>query len=93
MTHYHRFFLLKHRRKGDGSKLPSSFSSQTQRRQNTQKNNKKKPIERKELTFFLSLLHLGWNTPLAFSSPWSFNVELSTFLSLVSHVSLKLCAT
>jgi hypothetical protein len=25
-------------------------------------------------------LHLGWNTPLAFSSSRSFNVELSTFL-------------
>jgi hypothetical protein len=33
------------------------------------------------------LLCLGWSTPLAFSSPCSFNFELSTFLKLcVSHL-------
>jgi hypothetical protein len=41
---------------------------------------KKKCRERRELTFLLLLLHLGWSAPLAFSSPCSFNVELSTFL-------------
>ncbi len=39
---------------------------------------KKKCKERREITFFL--LHLGWNTPFAFASSHSFNVELSTFL-------------
>jgi hypothetical protein len=51
------------------------FSS---RRKQTHRNKKAK--EGRELTFLLMLLHLGWNTALAFSSPCSFNVELCTFL-------------
>jgi hypothetical protein len=35
---------------------------------------------------------LGWNVPFAFSSPHSFDVELSTFLKLcVSHFLEALC--
>jgi hypothetical protein len=38
------------------------------------------------------LLHLGWNVPLAFPSPHSFNVELSTFFKLcVSRLFKVLC--
>ncbi len=54
------------------------------------KNRKKKCREGKELTFLLLLLHLGWTTPLAFSSPRSFNVGLSTFMSPWSSVLFKL---
>jgi hypothetical protein len=37
-------------------------------------------------------LHLGWNAPLAFSSPHSFNIELSTFLKpCVSRFLEALC--
>jgi hypothetical protein len=44
-------------------------------------------MQRKEGAYLLSLLHLGWSTPLVFSSPHSFNVELSTFLKpCVSHL-------
>jgi hypothetical protein len=54
---------------------------------------KKKCKERKELTYLLPLLHLGWNTPLAFSSPHIPSTLSSPPLSLVFHISLKLCAT
>jgi hypothetical protein len=37
-------------------------------------------MQRRELTILLSLLLLGWSTPLSFSSPRSLNVELCTFL-------------
>jgi hypothetical protein len=38
------------------------------------------------------LLHLGWSTLLAFSSPHSFNVELFTFLKpCVSRLLEALC--
>jgi hypothetical protein len=36
---------------------------------------------------------LGWSTPLAFSSPDSFNVELSTFFKPCVYISSKLYAT
>jgi hypothetical protein len=37
-------------------------------------------------------LHLGWNAPLVFSSPHSFNVEFSTFLKpCVSRLLEALC--
>ncbi len=48
--------------------------------------------ERKELSFLLLLLHLGWNITLFFSSPHSFNNELSTFFNpCVSHLFKALC--
>jgi len=53
---------------------------------------KKKCRERRELTFLLLLLHLGESTPLAFSSPRSFNFEPSTFLKpCVSRLLEALC--
>jgi hypothetical protein len=55
------------------------FFFSSKREKNTKKR-KKKCRERRELTFLLLFLHLGGSTLLAFSSPCSFNVELSTFL-------------
>jgi hypothetical protein len=63
---------------------PSSFQTKTKKERRRRK--KKKTIEEKkcrdgrELTFLLSLLHLGQNTPLAFSTSCSCNFEFSTFL-------------
>jgi hypothetical protein len=58
---------------------PSSSSSQVEEKKKKHRE-KKKFREGRELTFLLSLMCLGWNTPFTFSSPCSFNVELSTFL-------------
>ncbi len=72
------FFYSSKRKKG-----------KTQRKKNHRK--EKKCKERRECTFLLSFVHLGWSAPLAISSPHSFTVELSTFLtSPQSFVLLKL---
>ncbi len=58
---------------------------QKKRKKNTNKKNYK---EGRELTFFLLLLHLGWSSPLAFSSCFF----LSTFLQCwVFHFLWSLC--
>ncbi len=54
------------------------FFFSSRRKKNIEK--KKKCKEGRELTFLLMLVRLGWSAPLAFSSPRSFNVELSSFL-------------
>jgi hypothetical protein len=52
MAHCRRLLLLCNTiTKEDNGTLPSPSSFQTQRRQNTQKNNKKIPREGRELTF------------------------------------------
>jgi len=66
------------------------FFSSRRKERKTQKKIKCK--ERRELTFLLLLLHLGWSIPLTFPSPHSFNVELSTFFKFcVSHFFEVLC--
>ncbi len=72
------------------------FSSRREKKitQKKKKNHrgKKKCREGRELTFLFSLLHLGWSAPLDFSSPHSFNIELSTFLKpCVSRLPEALC--
>jgi hypothetical protein len=68
---------------------PSSLQIETKperkrklKKHNENKNHrgKKKCRQGRELTFLLSILHLGCSALLAFSFPHSFNVELSTFL-------------
>jgi hypothetical protein len=63
----------------------SSSSSQANKKKEKHKEWKihikeKKCKEGRELTYLFLLLHLGWNSLLAFSSPHSFNIELYTFL-------------
>jgi hypothetical protein len=72
------------------------FSIRRKKRKTQRKKNhrgKKKCKEGKALIFLLLLLHLGRSAPLAFSSPHSFNVELSTFVKPCVYISSKLCAT
>jgi hypothetical protein len=54
------------------------LSSSSQAKKKHREKNKCK--EGRELTFLPLLLRLWWSAPLAFSSPRSFNIELSTFL-------------
>jgi len=64
----------------------------SRKREKNTKKRKKKCRERRELTFLLLLLHLRRSTFLAFSSPRSFNHELSTFLkACVSRLFEALC--
>ncbi len=56
------------------------------------KEKKRKCKKGRELTFLLSLLHLGESIPLAFSFAHSFNIEFSTFLKpYVSYFLEALC--
>jgi hypothetical protein len=77
-TSYHCLFDCNNTIEENDSTLPSSFSFQTQSRQNTQENNnKKKPRERRELTFKLSLypLTFGSASTLLFQTLSSFQTK------------------
>jgi len=78
----HLLLHFKHKQKNERRK-------EGEKNTNTKKTIKKKCREKKELTFFLPLLSLGWSTPLPFPSPCSFNVELSTFFKLCVSCLLK----
>jgi len=71
-----------------------SFQVEGKKKHKGKKNHREdeKCIKGRELTIFLSFLHLGSSAPLAFSSTCSFTVELSTFCKpCVSHLLEALC--
>ncbi len=89
--------LFKQKKRKKNIKKGRSLPLVKQKKKKKKKNHKeKKIIEKKKKCRegnLLSLLHLGWSTPLVFSSSDSFNVELSTFLKPCVYISSKLYAT